>query len=182
MAGAQAPALALALAQAHDGTQDAGLGPITPHDTPQQAAPQLQPCRALPIRDLLHLWNHIEERPLKGWAQVRGPVGAALMSAKRLGWDISHPWLWVTDAGIQVSLLTTSPRFMAWHIKQSWTRLVSQRVASKLVANGYDALTGAIDFTTPRQVIESRATDALTPLQQEAPRFDLPPHLGMRLP
>ena len=92
------------------------------------------------------------------------------MSAKRLGWDISHPWLWVTDAGIQFSLLTTSPRLMAWHIKQSWTRLVSQRVASKLVANGYDAPTGAIDFTTPRQVIESRATDALTPLQKGALR------------
>lgn len=64
--------------------------------------------------------------------------------------DLS-PWLWKTDLGVELSLLTASPRPISWHIKQTWSRMISQRVASKLQASGFDAPFGTVVFTCPRQ-------------------------------
>ena len=67
-------------------------------------------------------------------------------------------------------MLTASPRLISWHVKQTWTRLISRRAASKLQAGGFDVPSGAVDFTCPRQVVESKAEDAFTPLQKGALR------------
>ena len=40
--------------------------------------------RAMPVKDLVRAWKFVQENPPKGWAQVRGPIGAATLLAKRL--------------------------------------------------------------------------------------------------
>ena len=43
---------------------------------------------------------------------------AAALSAKRLQWDVSNPWLWIDDIGDTLSLLAASLRLVEWHVRQ----------------------------------------------------------------
>ena len=125
--------------------------------------------RALPVRDLLRAWQAVLAKPPKGWAQVRGPIGAAVLSAKRLQWNVNHPYLWVNDRGDELSLLEASPRLVEWHVRQSWERLISRRVARKLQAQGFNAQ-DTVGFAVVRQVLNSNAGSQLTALQKGALR------------
>ena len=127
------------------------------------------PSRAIPTHELVRAWHAVQARPPKGWAQCRGPIGAAALSAKRLGWDVGHPWKWRTDNGIEFSLLEASPRLIEWHIRQTWSRITCCRVADNLRSKGFDT-TETIDLTSARQVIKSNAADSLTPFQKGALR------------
>ena len=132
-------------------------------------ATTVEPSRAIGTHALVRLWNAVHAQPPKGWAQCRGPIGAAILSAKRLQWDIRSPYKWINDRGLEIDLTKASPKLVEWHVKQSWERLVSARIAQKLQAQGYDTF-GSVDFTPARQVIESKAHDQLTLLQKGALR------------
>ena len=120
-------------------------------------------------KDLVRAWNVVQANPPKGWAQVRGPIGAATFSAVRLQWDTSRPWKWTTDCVVQLSLLEASQRFIEWLIEQTWNRLVCFRSVEELRDQGC-RIDGAVDLMVPRQVIESHAADQFTPLQKGALR------------
>ena len=107
----------------------------------------------------------MQAKPPKGWAQCRGPIGAAALSAQRLGWDVGHPW----NNGYEFSLLEASPRLIEWHVRQTWSRIICCRVADSLRSKGFDT-TETIDLTSAKQVIESKAADCVTPLQKGALR------------
>ena len=100
---------------------------------------------------------------------MRGPIGAAVLSAKRLQWNVNHPYLWVNDRGDELSLLEARPRLVEWHVRQSWERLISRRVARKLQAQGFDAQ-DTVGFAVVRQVLNSNAGSQLTTLQKGALR------------
>ena len=75
----------------------------------------------------------------------------------------------MNDCGIEIDLMNASPRVIEWHIRQTWTRLISQRVERSLQAKGFETQ-GPVDFLPARQVIESNVNDQVTPLQKGALR------------
>ncbi len=56
------------------------------------------------------------------WAEVRGPLGAAYLSLRRLGWTFVTPFQISTDDGAVISLTDTSPEMVAY-----WLRTASNK-------------------------------------------------------
>ena len=53
------------------------------------------------------------------------------MSARRIGWNVSHPTKWVNDLGWSVDLLQTSPRMLKWHTGESLRRRLGAEMAQR---------------------------------------------------
>ena len=56
----------------------------------------------------------------KRWADVRGPIGAAALCMKRIGWTFVHPFLVRTDSGVELALTAVSPAMIGWHVRTAW--------------------------------------------------------------
>ena len=67
--------------------------------------------RRIPDSDLRRGWqaatDSFEGRP--HWSRVRGPIGATMLSLRRIGWALIGPHHIRTDQGHVISLFTTSP-------------------------------------------------------------------------
>ncbi len=57
------------------------------------------------------------------WAAVRGPLGAAYLSIRRVGWTFATPFQLIDAAGITINLKGTSPAMVAHRLRQDWNRL-----------------------------------------------------------
>ena len=118
--------------------------------------------RAIPLNQLARAWQRSFTCKPTRWQQVRGPIGAAILSAKRLGWNIEHPTRWYTDQGETLELTKASPKLLSWHALQTWNRIISKRVAGKLSEDGYST-DKTIDFSHVRHTLRSNTSDQLTP-------------------
>ena len=61
---------------------------------------------------LIRAWKEAQNQKLNDWGDVEGPLTAARMSARRIGWNIRHPTQWTNDLGWKIDLLQTSPRML----------------------------------------------------------------------
>ena len=115
--------------------------------------------RALHIKLLRTAWEKVQKEAPKRWRQVRGPIGAAIMSGRRLGWDMEHAFEWRTDAGVTVRLAQDSPALVKWHIEQSARRSIERRVASSC---GDPLLAGRrADLSFTLRLLRSKSTKAM---------------------
>eukprot|EP00973_Karenia_brevis_P068606 9541115-Karenia_brevis.AAC.1 len=87
--------------------------------------------RRLAIQELRDTWHDITNSSARPdtWKQVRGPVGAALMSAQRIGWSLQSPFEWTTDSGYKLHLAQEAPALIEWHVHRSAQRMIERRVA-----------------------------------------------------
>ena len=56
------------------------------------------------------------------WGDVRGPLGAAALSMKRIGWNFVHPFLVRTDTGVELALTAVSLALLGWHVRTAWKK------------------------------------------------------------
>jgi hypothetical protein len=70
------------------------------------------------------------------WGEVRGPVGAAALSLRRVGWTFDTCLTLVTDEGVHLPLTSTSPAMVAYHLQVSWKRRLGEAAARSLGLDG----------------------------------------------
>lgn len=116
--------------------------------------------RSVPIAELVAGWNRAQPHLVQNWRRVNGPMSAAAMSAKRLKWTVGHPFIWHNDLNETVHLGRCSPAMVDILGKQSFQRLLEQRVAS---STKDPALRGARAFLDPvRKLLSSSALCGMT--------------------
>ena len=123
--------------------------------------------RAIPLNQLARAWQRSFTCKPTRWQQVRGPIGAAILSAKRLGWNVEHLTRWYKDQGETLELTKASPKLISWYALQTWNRIISKRVAGKLSEDGYST-DKTIDFSHVRHTLRSNAPDQLTPHEKNS--------------
>ena len=69
----------------------------------------------------------LAERPFQA---VRGPAGAMVASARKLGWSVPSPFDFIDGSGVHLSLRTTCPMVLVQHSKDDLMR--SEAAASSL--------------------------------------------------
>jgi hypothetical protein len=87
--------------------------------------------------------------PPKDWANVRGPLGAAVLSAKRVGWQFIGPFELETQRG-RLLLPTTSPKCLRGLAEEAWHRWEAQYAAERL-GLGEHAL---LDYSIPLSLLK----------------------------
>ena len=68
------------------------------------------------------------------WATVRGPLAAAALSAKRIGWTVLSPISLVDDRGVEIHLTASSPALIKSLLRDGVRRSVERSVAQQVAA------------------------------------------------
>ena len=90
------------------------------------------------------------------WRQVRGPIGAAYLSLKRIGWTFSTPFQITDSTGRTFSLTDTAPALLAHFLRESWNH-INLVGASRALHLDPDL---QIDFEVPRRLLQDRSIPA----------------------
>ncbi len=66
------------------------------------------------------------------WDQVRGPIGAAILSLHRIGWDMPAPFTLRDDRGEDIQLTKVTPAMLAVYLKEATLRTLERYVGSQV--------------------------------------------------
>ena len=113
------------------------------------------------IRALRRRWLEAAPEEVHLWKQVRGPLAAAMMSARRIGWESVEPFVWLTDNGVKLHMAQNAPKLIEWHVMQSVQRLIGRRIASKL--DHPDMEGRRANVSAVARLLRSTAKDAFGP-------------------
>ena len=83
--------------------------------------------QTLPV--LRRAWESAAPQACRSWAGVRGPLTAACLSARRLGWEIKGPFVWRDDNGRRLTITNHSPAFLAAEMRAARVRQLERRAA-----------------------------------------------------
>ncbi len=83
---------------------------------------------------------------------VKGPIGAAHLSLKRIGWQFDTPLVLKSAEGALISLTTVSPALLSYHLQVAWKQNLGLRAGAVVGA----PVGAQIDATIARQVMENQ--------------------------
>ncbi len=75
------------------------------------------------------LWRSDGRR--REWNQVKGPVGAAILSLHRLGWEMPTPFTVIDDWGEEIPLTKVTPAMLAVLLRDATTRALERYAGAK---------------------------------------------------
>ena len=85
--------------------------------------PECQQREGWPSRDC--------RRMNKAWTQVRGPLAAAALTARRIGWQVRSPIEVIDDRGVAIYLSSTSPVMVKEMLVNAVMRHMERQLANK---------------------------------------------------
>ena len=118
---------------------------------------QVPKSRAVPclsMRTLRRAWAAAAARPVKSWGHVRGAVDAARLSLKRINWRFRDATHLVTDRGVCIPLLKTSPKLLGKLLRDGVQRAWQRKFGTSLRAEGWDGSRVCAD--PPRTLCNSK--------------------------
>ena len=86
------------------------------------------------LGELQRRWRLAQPWAVKDWKKVRGPLGAAVLTFKRLGWQVKEesPLSVISDRGDEIILLEHSPKLFKAMVMESVQRQKERKAAAKL--------------------------------------------------
>ena len=124
----------------------------------------------LDLPELRRIWDGaMDSAPMK-WGQVRGPVGAALLSAKRIGWSWHSPFALRDADGTEIKLTEVAPRMFQQRLQFGVRRVLEVQCSANLHAAGYVGnkgrkLANRVSFGAVAKVTRARK-DLLEPIDR----------------
>ena len=94
-----------------------------------EAAARWQPD-VVPLSDLPATWQ--ANSTITSWQQVRGPVGAAILTLRRLGWQADLPFAWKDDRGLEVVVPRHTPAALQLLLLDAQQRWEQRRLAKRV--------------------------------------------------
>ncbi len=67
----------------------------------------------------------------KAWRNVRGPIGAAALSLRRIGWEFATPFTLIDDRGIELTLTHSTPQLLKDQLVDGVRRSLERQMAHK---------------------------------------------------
>ena len=94
-------------------------------------------AKAMTIEELSEVWDAASRNWPRTWAKSRGALGAAVLSARRIGWHFDGPFAITTDQGIRIPLRETSPALLFKALREAVQRGWQRLIATKLGKDGF---------------------------------------------
>ncbi len=66
------------------------------------------------------------------WREVRGPIGAAILSLHRIGWQMSSPFTLIDDRGEELPLTKVTPAMLSTLLYEATLRSLERYAGAKL--------------------------------------------------
>ncbi len=124
---------ALGLLAENDPTWRQGLGPVLTWGTIcWKAATQPSFQAFVTIPQLGDLAAGVLQCLPTTWSGVKGPLGAAHLSMKRIGWRFKTPFTVESESGTELALTAISPALLQYHLVTAW-KIKLGRTASRAV-------------------------------------------------
>ena len=120
--------------------------------------------RHLDLGCLSALHGSLLASPPRLWSQVRGPLGACLLSARRLGWTWPDPFRFISDEGAEFKLTEISPKSLQVEAQKSYFRMLEKRLAKRAGLSD----NGRATVLPLTKLLRSKTGRGLTPGQVEA--------------
>ena len=95
--------------------------------------------QVITVPELGRLAGPIMVKAPRTWGEVRGPLGAAVLSLRRIGWVFDNCLTLITDKGVKLPLTSTSPALVAYHAQVAWKRVLARDAARTLGFSGAQA-------------------------------------------
>ncbi len=92
--------------------------------------------QVITVPELGRLAGPIMVKAPRTWGEVRGPLGAAVLSLRRIGWTFDNSLTLLTDEGVKLPLTSTSPALIAYHAQVAWKRTTARSAARTLGFDG----------------------------------------------
>ena len=148
-------------------------------------AAAVAPNRAIPSRLLVAAWINAAE-PSKGlvytrrtargiWARVKGPMSAAIASGCHIGWDVTHPLVWVNERGEKINLLDRGPALVERDVREAVDRMRLQEVARASTATTKVKREAAASTTVSSDGVARSTAGTRSPPSREASCGPSPP-------
>ncbi len=67
----------------------------------------------------------------KAWRRIRGPIGAAALTLRRIGWSFTSPFTVTDDRGVEITLTHTTPQLLTDQLTEGVRRSLERQVAAK---------------------------------------------------
>ena len=133
-------------------------------------------AHAMRLPEMRRLWPAAFPGNVRNWSQAAGPMSAAVMSARRLGWKFSGPFVVVLPTGVRVPLTAVSPALIRRLAEDAWRGKTEQELAKKWLKDGWEGgedpqglvPNGDISLTVPlsaRAIRQAVRDKSLTPLE-----------------
>lgn len=81
------------------------------------------------------MWNKAKPSTCTTWRKVKGPLSAAYLSLKRLGWNVESPFVFIDDQMRRIKLTDHSPCMMGNFLRSSYIRSIERKAAVRLYGN-----------------------------------------------
>ena len=138
-----------------DCTAGAMGAPLTAWVAETWATQRHHPQAATP-GELQASWEAGEERAVRRWSDVRGPIDAIRLTLRRLRWSWDGPWDWYDDRGATLDLRQISPRLMRQLVEDAVRRGLERKVGDRLRNQGWRDAPGAISAAAVCRVIAGK--------------------------
>ena len=99
----------------------------------------LERGRHLRMPQLRQAWQDAKPEEVRGWRDCQGPLAAAVLSLRRMGWQTKGPFVWIDDLGQELRLTELSPKLTQSLLYAGIQRSLERRLAAKLGAGGAEA-------------------------------------------
>ncbi len=126
-----------------DPAHEASVAPIVRWSRQPWAAACRTPG-APDVSAMLGWWRAANPTTCKRWADVRGPMAAAVLSARRLGWTFAGPFTLDDDRGCRIVLTQQSPAMVAAELRDGARRQRERRIAARSPHEDADRFSGAV--------------------------------------
>ena len=87
----------------------------------------------VPIRKLRGVWRRAAAKAKDTWRHSRGPVNSAILSLRRIGWEVAEdPFWWTNDFGEAINVSTISGQVLHRFLHEAVTRAVERKASRTL--------------------------------------------------
>ena len=112
------------------------------------------------LPELRRAWTAAAPELASSWRSARGPLAGAVLSLRRIGWDVVDWCTWTDDRGFLILLTEHSPKFVERALKDGIQRCLERDLAGHLcLEQGVDGARALVDIT--RSFLRSRCKTAL---------------------
>ena len=96
------------------------------------------------LPQLLECFAAFDRRRPSTWKHVRGPMAAAWLSLRRVGWQWPSAFTLINEDGVEVVLTKWTPKALQDMLRISLRRKLEERMAARLAAKGWRGADGGL--------------------------------------
>ena len=81
--------------------------------------------------ELRRLWWRAQPNACTAWRKVNGPLAAAAMSLRRIGWSWPEPFTFIDDLGTKLNVTMCSPAYIGMVLQEGCLRTLERKAMQK---------------------------------------------------